>query len=409
MNKNIELLSPAGNREKMESAVRYGADAVYFAGNMFGMRAAADNFDTEGIFDAVKYCHEHNVKAYLTVNTMPRESDYPELKRFLSSLKGSDLDALIVADVGVIALAKELLPEIPLHLSTQSSVLSSAACRAYSEMGICRIVLARELSLAEIIEIKRNIPNSLELEAFIHGSMCVSYSGRCLLSEHFTGRDANNGKCTQPCRWNYHLYNITEEKRPDMPLPIIQSDEGTFVMSSKDLCMIEHIPELLNSGITSFKIEGRMKSAYYTAVTANAYRMAFDRYLQNPVAYENDPLLLRELESVSHREYSTGYFFTNPMDRAQICTKDGYLREKAYIAVALGYDAESKTATFIQRNKVSVNDTVELITPGKVGRAFTLTDMTDEKGTPIESAPHPNMIFCVKVPFEVKEGDILRM
>lgn len=407
MNYKPELLSPAGNREKLEAAVRYGAGAVYFAGNAFGMRAAADNFTLEGIFDAVKYCHERGVKAFLTVNTMPREADYPALCEYLSSLRGSGIDALIVADPGVIALAKDLLPEATLHLSTQSSVLSSATCRAYAEMGVSRIVLARELSLAEIKEIRRNIPAELELEVFIHGSMCVSYSGRCLLSEHFTGRDANNGRCTQPCRWNYHIYDVIEEKRPDLPLPVMQTDEGTFVMSSKDMCMIEHIPELLEAGITSFKIEGRMKSAYYTAVTTNAYRMAFDRYIADSAEYENDPLLLRELESVSHREYCTGYFFTNPMDKAQLCETEGYLREKAYIAVAERY--EDGIGYFIQRNKVCVGDTLELITPGQVGRPFTVTALFDEEGGAIEAAPHPSMKFSLPVPFEVKEGDILRM
>ncbi len=402
-----ELLSPAGNFEKMKAAILYGADAVYLAGNRFGMRAAADNFTVEEIFEAVKYAHERDVKVYVTVNTMPRVGEYEELEKYLSSLKGSGIDAVIVADLGVIDLVKRVLPETQIHISTQTSIVSPQTCMAYYHMGAKRVVLARELSLAEIMEIRKNIPDELELEVFIHGSMCVSYSGRCLLSEHLTDRDANCGKCTQPCRWNYKIYEIIEEKRPDSPLPIMQTELGTFIMSSKDMCMIEHIPELLSAGIKSFKIEGRMKSAYYAAVTTNAYRMAFDRYTEDPDNYVYDPAWLTELESVSHREYNTGYFFGNPMNDANVCTFNGYLREKAYIAQALSY--ENGKATFIQRNKVCLGDTVEVISPGKCGRSFPIQNMTNEKGETIESAPHPNMIFSVDVPFEIKPGDIIRL
>lgn len=403
-----ELLSPAGNFEKMKAAILYGADAVYLAGNAFGMRAAADNFSIEEIYEAVKYAHERNVKVYVTVNTMPRVGEYAALREYLNALKGSGIDAVIVADLGVIELVKEILPEVELHISTQTSIVSPETCMAYYRMGAKRVVLARELSLDEIKQIRAGIPDDLELEVFIHGSMCVSWSGRCLLSEHLTGRDANCGKCTQPCRWNYKLYEIIEEKRPDAPLPIMETELGTFIMSSRDTCMIEHIPELLEAGIKSFKIEGRMKSAYYAAVTANAYRMAFDKYMADPDNYEYDPAWLCELESVSHREYNTGYFFGNPILDANVCEYNGYLREKAYIAQALDYDSESGMATFIQRNKICVGDSVEVISPGKTGRAFTIEKMTDEKGCDIESAPHPSMIFKINAPFEIKEGDIIR-
>lgn len=404
-----ELLSPAGNFDKMKSAILYGADAVYLSGNVFGMRAAADNFSVEEIFAASDYAHQRGVKIYLTVNTMPREDDYIALKEYLISLKGSGIDALIVADVGVIELAKEILPDTELHISTQASILSAATARAYYNMGAKRVVLARELSLAEIRRIKNNIPDDLELEVFIHGSMCVSYSGRCLLSEHLTGRDANNGKCTQPCRWNYKLYEIREEKRPDMPFPIMETELGTFVMSSRDMCMIEHIPELVESGIKSFKIEGRMKSSYYTAVTTNAYRMALDSYFKNPDGYRYNPEWQNELDAVSHREYGTGFFFGDPLKDANVTQIPGYLREKAYIAQALDYDTQTEMATFIQRNKASLGDEIELITPGMTGRAFRIETLLDEKDKPIECAPHPNMIFKIKTPFPVKEGDIIRM
>ncbi len=402
-----EILSPAGNFEKMKAAILYGADAVYLAGNRFGMRAAADNFSVEEIFEAVKYAHERNVKVYVTVNTMPKVGEYKALEEYLSSLRGSGIDALIVADLGVIDLAKRVLPEVELHISTQTSIVSPETCMAYYRMGAKRVVLARELSLAEIIEIRKNIPEDLELEVFIHGSMCVSWSGRCLLSEHLTGRDANCGACTQPCRWSYKLYEIIEDKRPDAPLPIEQTEHGTFIMSSKDMCMIEHIPELLNAGIKSFKIEGRMKSAYYTAVTTNAYRMAFDRYMADPENYVYDPAWRNELESVSHREYNTGYFFGNPILDANVCEYNGYLREKAYIAQALGY--EDGVATFIQRNKVCVGDKVEVISPGKCGVAFDIETMTNENGEAIASAPHPGMVFKINSPFEILPGDIIRM
>ena len=262
-----ELLSPAGNFEKMKAAFLYGADAVYLAGNMFGMRSAADNFTTEELGNAVLYAHGRGKKIYLTVNTMPRGYEYPALRRFLDEIKDIGIDAMIIADLGVLDTVKSIIPDMEVHISTQAGVVSAPVCRAFYNLGAKRVVLAREVSLAEIKEIKADIPRGLELEAFIHGSMCVSFSGRCTLSNYLTGRDANRGACTQPCRWNYAL---VEEKRPDVPLPIEQTQDGTFVFGSKDMCMIEHIPELMESGIDSFKIEGRMKSAYYTAVVTNA-------------------------------------------------------------------------------------------------------------------------------------------
>ena len=411
MKRKPELLSPAGNFEKMCAAIAYGADAVYLAGRRFGMRSAADNFDSEELREAIAYAHARGVRVYLTVNTMPHTDEYPALWDFLSSLRGSDLDACIVADLGVLMLVKEILPEVEIHISTQAGIVSPESALAYASLGAKRVVLARELSLPEIAAIRAVLPDEVEIEAFVHGSMCVSYSGRCMLSQFLTGRDANRGACTQPCRWSYHL---VEEKRPDLPIPIEENDLGTFIMSSKDMNTLGIIPQLMESGIDSFKIEGRMKSAYYTAVVTNAYRMAMDAYMADPNAYQFDEAWARELESVSHREYCTGYYLGLPHDEAQLCTKDGYIREKAYFATAEGRElpeslrGETDVYPFIQRNKVKVGDGAEVISPAKVGVPFTITELFDEAGAPIEAAPHPGQKFFCRVPFSVKPGDIMR-
>ena len=386
----------------------YGADAVYCAGKCFGMRSAADNFETEELYEAINYTHALGKKIYLTLNTLPSWHEYEALEAFLHDLKGSGIDALIIADPGVLTLAKKVLPETEIHISTQAGAHSHADCNFWQSMGATRVVLARELSFADIKAIRSRISKELELETFVHGSMCVSFSGRCLLSENLVGRDANKGACAQPCRWNYNLYEIAEEKRPGMRFPIAETDRGTFIMSSKDMCMIEHIPELMDSGIASFKIEGRMKSAYYAAVTANAYRMAIDAYKKDPAGYAYDPAWKRELESVSHREYCTGYFFDRPIEDGKLTDNPGYIREKAYLAVATDYDEKSGRATFIQRNKAVCGQPAELLTPGQCGRPFVLCEMQNEAGEAIEAAPHPFMPFSVKTPFPVKPGDILR-
>lgn len=420
VNKKPELLAPAGNFDKMKSAILYGADAVYLAGNDFGMRAAADNFSVDELYGAVKYAHERGVRVNLTLNTMPHTDEYPKLTEFVKTLSDSGIDAVIAADLGVMALVREYLPKTEIHVSTQMSTVSAATCREWYRLGAKRVVLARELTLDEIREIRANIPEELEIEAFIHGSMCISYSGRCLLSQHFVGRDANRGRCAQPCRWNMSYapseiagegvssYEVTEEKRPDNRVPVIETEKGTFFLSSKDTCMIEHIPELIESGIDSFKIEGRMKSEYYAAVVTNVYRMAIDRYFADPERYVYDPKWLNELESVSHREYNTGYYFAKPMEDANTAKQPGYMKEKAYLCRVTAYDSASGMATFIQRNKVFANSDAEIITPGAVGRVLHLGELYNEAGECVESAPHPYMIFSAKVPFEVKPGDIVR-
>lgn len=402
-----ELLSPAGNFEKMKAAFLYGADAVYLAYERFGMRAAADNFTLEELKEALLYAHSRGKKIYLTLNTLPRENEYPELERFIKILSEMDdkIDAAIVADAGVFALIKSVFPSLEIHISTQAGIVSSADCLFWYNLGAKRAVLARELSLEEIKMIKKNIPEDMELEVFVHGSMCISFSGRCLLSNNLVSRDANRGMCAQPCRWNY---TIREEKRQDTAFPIEEEKEGTYIMSSKDMCMVEYMSDLIRAGITSFKIEGRMKSAYYAAVVTNAYRAAIDGYMKDGDDFILDKRWTSELESVSHREYCTGYFFDDPMKNAQTCTMPGYMREKAYLAVAIEDDKEKGLSLFIQRNKLCVGDKAELISPGKFGRAFEISEMYDENMNVIESAPHPFMKFYIKVPFEVREGDILR-
>ena len=400
-----ELLSPCGNFEKMEAALLYGADAVYLAGKRFGMRSAADNFTDGELAAAVGRVHEAGKRIYVTVNIMPRTSEYAALEEFLGKIGA---DAVIVSDIGVCALAKKACPGVEIHISTQASAVSAQACRAWYELGASRVVLARELTLADIREIRENIPDRLELECFVHGSMCIAYSGRCLLSQYYVGRDANRGACAQPCRWEYTSASFSEVKRPDDVLTAEEFSDGTYIMSSRDTCMIEHIPELCRAGIDSLKIEGRMKSAYYTAVTANAYRMALDSYARDGEGYVYDPAWLAELESVSHREYATGFYFTPPGLDPNITRSPGYIREKAYLATALSDSAPDGTALFVQRNKAIRGERAEMISPGKCGRAFTMEEMYAENGEPIESAPHPSMIFRLKVPFAVKKGDILR-
>ena len=405
-----ELLSPAGNPEKLYAAVRYGADAVYLAGQRFGMRAAAANFTMPELCEGVAYAHAHGVRAYVTVNTSPRTQEYADLATYLEELRAAAPDALIVGDLGVLSLVRRILPEMPIHISTQANVVSAETAQAYAALGATRIVLSRELSLAEVKAIRAALPREVELECFVHGAMCVSYSGRCLLSNYLSGRDACRGACTQPCRWQYRVASVDavlyEEKRPNEPIPVHEEGGESFFMSSRDLCMIDHIPELCEAGVASFKIEGRMKSAYYTAVVTNAYRMAIDNYCAGHRT--PDPRLRAEVESVSHREYDTGFFFDDPHGRAMITERDGYLREKAYLGRVVAYNSTTGVALVEQKNKISAGDTVELLIPGRVGVPFTVDELWDEMGATISCAPHPGMRFMLRVPLPVSEGDLLR-
>jgi len=458
-----EILSPAGNFEKLKSALLFGADAVYFSGKNFGMRSAAGNFTLEEIEEACGYTHERGKKLYLTVNIIPGSGDIDDLKNYLNEIKNlkSKPDALICADIGVVSLVKKMLPEIDIHISTQANVQNHLSCLAWAELGVKRIILSRELTFEDIKIIKENVGDKVELECFVHGSMCVSYSGRCLLSNYYVSRDANKGACAQPCRWKYY---IAEEKRPgeyleitQPPLPPLQKgaldntsgfdidlesggNPGTFLFSSKDLRMIEHIDDLVMSGVNSFKIEGRMKSAYYAACITNAYRMALDGFYEtysetvgadsisarikgeNRFCPYNDLIqkLKEETESVSRREYDTGFFYGAPSADAKICVNPEYIREKTYLGTCVYYDRENSAAVFEQKNKAVLNQKAQILSPSRFGDDIIISNLFDENDGPIESAPRPFMIFKIKIDEEIKKsnsiwrereikpGDILR-
>lgn len=395
-----ELLSPAGDAERLSAAIRFGADAVYLAGREFGMRAASPNFDDDALTAAVSLAHENRVKVYLACNTLPRSGELPRLPAFLERARETGVDAFIMTDLGVLSLAKKHAPDVPVHISTQAGVVNYAAARAFYEMGASRVVLARELSLAEIAEIRAKTPPELELEAFIHGAMCVSFSGRCLLSSYLTGRDANRGDCAQPCRWEYSL---VESKRPGEYFPVSQDSTGTYIMNSRDLCMIGHIPKLLAAGVSSLKIEGRAKSAYYVAVTTNAYRHAIDLALKNPGV----PLpswIPEELNKISHREYGTGFYLGS--EPGQVISNGGYVRDYEVVAVCEAW--RGGMARLSQRNRFFRGDTVDVLEPGSVPYTLVLDEIFDESLVPIESAPHAAMTVFAKCERPVKPGAFLR-
>ncbi len=389
----------------MKAAVRFGADAVYLSGKSFGMRSGCGNFTLDEMSVAVKYAHERGVKVYITLNTMPRDREYDELKKYIPAVYELRPDAFIVADLGVMNLLRTLCPDAVIHVSTQTSIISSYAALEYvKNYNAKRLVLARELSLSEINGIRKNVPEEIELEAFVHGAMCVSYSGRCLLSNHFTGRDGNSGMCAQPCRWNYKLYSLSEERDETRTPGIVQTEEGTFILSSRDMCMIEHIKELCEAGISSFKIEGRMKSVYYAAATAYAYRHALDLYFEGK---DPDPSDRALLESVTHREYDTGYYFDSPSEDAKTVTKPGYIAERPYYGIVISYDGASQTAKIKQKNKLFKGETVSFLTPHGVTAPFAANEMRNEDGIELDSAPHPKQVFSLKTPYPVGEGDLL--
>ena len=395
-----ELLSPAGDMERLRMVLHYGADAVYLAGKEFGLRASAGNFDRDGLREAVALCHKKGVKVHVTVNTLPREDELLRLPDYLRFLNVLGVDALIIADLGVLSLANKYAPEVEKHVSTQLGVVNSETCRVLYEMGASRAVLARELSLAEIRQIRDNAPAGIALEAFVHGAMCVSFSGRCLLSNYLAGRDANRGECAQPCRWKYHL---VEEKRPDEAFDITEDDGGSYILNSNDLCLIEHLPELMDAGIESFKIEGRMKSAYYAAVVTNAYRHAIDEAASGlPLS----PVWLAELQKLSHRKYCTGFYFGEP---GQYYGKNDtlYFAQADVCAVVESCD-EDGYATLTHRNRFGTGDEVELLTSDGEPVRFTVGPMTDEDGAPIPEAIHPMMVFRLRLPRPCAPLSLLR-
>ncbi len=401
----VELLAPAGNFEKLETSVLYGADAVYLSGKQYGLRAFSENFNENELKKGIDYAHEHGVKAYVTLNILAHPEDFPGMADYVRLLASYDADAVIVSDPGVFSLVRETAPDLPVHVSTQASVTNARACLFWHRAGAKRIVLARELTLAEIRQIREEIPDDLELEVFIHGAMCVSYSGRCLLSNYFTGRDANRGRCAQPCRWKYY---VTEENRPEQILTIAEDARGTYLFNSKDLCMIEHIPELMKAGISSFKIEGRIRGAFYAATVTKAYREAIDRYEKDPAGYRCDPAWMEDLEKTVHREFGTGFFFDAPTQCAQISPESTYLREASVVGIIREYDAGAKRAIVEQRNKIAAGDRLEIVSPR--GRHFTTIarDLRDESGQPIDSTPHPRMIFSMAMKNPAEPQSFLR-
>ena len=399
-----EILSPAGDPESLESALLYGADAVYLAGKSFGMRTASKNFSLEELKLACERVHQQNKKLYLTVNTLPRNADIPLMPDFLTAAQDLGVDAFIIADLGVFELAKRYAPKVERHISTQGGIVNYESAKAWYDLGAKRVVLARELRLDEIAEMRAKIPEELEIECFVHGAMCVSFSGRCLISSFLTGRDANRGDCAQPCRWKYHLY---EENREGQFFPVEESGEGTYLYNSNDLCMIRHIPELVKAGISSFKIEGRAKTYYYTAVTANAYRKAVDEYfdhLDDP-DYQVSPWIVEELEKISHRVYSTGFFFgTEP---GQETKSGGYIRKYNAVAVCVE-SSEDNVCAVTQRNKFLVGDTLDILPPSGYSYQVICQSLRTEDGEEVDSAPHPMQKLYMTTDHPVEKGSVIR-
>ena len=398
-----ELLAPAGNLEKLKAAINFGADAVYLGGSKLNLRAFADNFSNEELAEGIKYAHERGKKVHVTLNVFPHNDDLDGLEDYLTELYELGVDAIIVADPGIIMTAREVVPNLEIHLSTQANTVNYKTCEFWHKMGVKRVVLARELSLEEISKVHKKIPETMDMEIFIHGSMCMAYSGRCLLSNYLVGRDANRGSCAQPCRYKYSL---VEEKREGEYMPIMEDEHGTYIMNSKDLCMIEHIPEIMQTGAVSFKIEGRMKSVYYVAATVKAYREAIDAYMASPENYKFDSRWLEEVSKPSHRQFYTGFYFDNEENK-QIQSSSSYIRNYDVIGVVKSYDKETGIATIEHKNKAVEGDVVEVLRPVGPNTTITLNDLHNEKGEKIDSAPSSKMIYTAKVEEELEENDIL--
>jgi putative protease len=404
--KKIELMAPAGNLEKLKMAVMYGADAVYFAGQRYGLRAGAGNFDMRDMEEGVAFAHRYGARTYLTVNIIPHNSHLIGLEEYLSDASRTGIDAIILSDPGIFTVVKQVLPDIEIHISTQANTVNHLSAAFWHRLGAKRIVLARELSLDEIAHIRSKVPDTLELEGFVHGAMCISYSGRCLLSNYMAGRDSNLGDCAHPCRWRYHLI---EEKRPGQYFPIEEDRQGTYIFNSKDLCMIEHIPELVACGLSSLKIEGRMKSAYYVATVVKAYRDAIDTWYQDPDSYQrNKSKWLDEVSKASHREFTTGFYFGKPDSQGQIYDKSTYIRDYDFVGLVTDYDEKTGIATVEQRNRMFTGDLVEVVGPGRDCFVQRIEWMKDEQGIPIDVAPHPQQVVTMPMKEPVKPFDMIR-
>ena len=403
--KKMELLAPAGDIEKLKIAVLYGADAVYFGGETFSLRAGAGNMTLEEMKEGIDFAHSRGVKCYLALNIFAHNEDIEPLQDYLKAIKDFEIDAFIVSDPGIVALVQEIIPQAEIHLSTQANMTNYRTAKFWYNMGVKRIVLARELTFKEIRELRDNTPDDLEFEAFVHGAMCISYSGRCLLSNFMIERDANRGMCAHPCRWKYAL---VEEQRPGQYYPVEEDERGTYILNSRDLCMIEFIPQLAESGIASIKIEGRMKSVFYVATIVSAYRKALDAYYADPENYLFKEEWMRELKKVSHREFTTGFYFDKPTNRDQNYQTSAYTRDYTFTGMVKSYDPETGYAIVEQRNKMVIGDEIEVFGPGTDFFVQQLTEMYNEEGEPIESAPHPQQILKIKMAKPVKENFMLR-
>lgn len=400
-----ELLVPASSLEVLKTAVVFGADAVYIGGEVFSLRAKSKNFSLEDMREGIAFAHAHQVKVYVTANILAHNGDLDGVREYFRELKDIGPDALIISDPGVFAIAKEIVPEIDIHISTQANNTNYGTYNFWYRMGARRVVTARELSMAEIGEIHANIPDDMEIETFIHGAMCISYSGRCLLSNYFTGRDANQGACTHPCRWKYA---VVEETRPGEYLPVYENERGTYIFNSKDLCMIEHIPELIDAGIDSFKIEGRMKTALYVAVVARTYRQAIDDCLKDKALYRQRlPYYREQIAKCTYRQFTTGFFFGKPTDEAQIYDSNTYTKEYTYLGIINGRNAEGLYG-LEQRNKFSVGESIEVMKPDGRDIAVTVRRICNEEGSDMESCPHPKQRIYVDLGIELEEQDLLR-
>lgn len=399
-----ELLIPASNLEVLKVAVMFGADAVYIGGEAFGLRAKAKNFSKEDMAAGIRFAHEHGVRVHVTVNILAHNDDLEGVREYLCELKELKPDALIIADPAIFEMAKEICPDIERHVSTQANNTNYGTYNFWWKQGAKRVVSARELSLKEISEIRKHIPEEMEIESFIHGAMCISYSGRCLLSNFFTGRDANQGACTHPCRWKYA---VVEEKRPGQYMPVYENERGTYIFNSKDLCMIEHIPEMVEAGIDSFKIEGRMKTALYVATVARTYRLAIDDYLKDPKLYEEHmPWYLDQISNCTYRQFTTGFYFGKPDETSQIYDSNTYVREYTYLGI-IGKESDGRYR-IEQRNKFSVGETIEIMKPDGQNIETVVRAIINEDGETQESAPHSKQVLYVELDKKAEKYDILR-
>lgn len=403
--RKVELLVPAGSLEVLKVAVDYGADVVYIGGQAYGLRAKADNFSIEEMKKAVKYAHAKNAKVYVTANIFAHNYDIEGMKAYFEQLKDTGVDAVLVSDPGIFMLAKETMPDMELHISTQANNTNYLTYNFWYNMGAKRVVTARELSLVEIKQIREHIPEDMEIESFMHGAMCISYSGRCLLSSYFTGRDANRGACTHPCRWKYH---IVEETRPGEYMPVNEDDRGTYIFNSKDLCMIEHIPEMIDAGIDSFKIEGRMKTALYVATVARTYRKAIDDYMESPELYRSNMEYYKsEIAKCTYRQFTTGFYFGKTDQDSQIYDNNTYIKNCTYIGNVQEVTEDGLVA-FEQKNKFSVGEEIECMNFDGTNTVCRVEEIYNDRMEPMESAPHPKMQLYVKLDRPVSAGMILR-